>query len=208
MLKWCKVLLGRKFSELLYLSDERILQTNFPASSGKAARLKEKHAKLSKQENTHDKLSLTTRLARAVMFKKENLCCLRLTNSNLWAIPLRLTATVVSSAEVSERQENTYWLSSKKNIKRKKIARCDDILCKWQKKMYILPLPVYASKSKIKRRNRFQLTRNSNIFMLRIVFKTAPSFSRSLAKSSKTSEEVKLQTFLQVKSMLNINDVR
>ena len=44
--------------------------------------------------------------------------------------------------------------------------------------------------------------------MLRVVLKTAPSFGRSLANSSKTSDEVKSQTFLQVKSMLNINDVR
>ena len=44
--------------------------------------------------------------------------------------------------------------------------------------------------------------------MLRVVLKTAPSFGRSLANSSKTSDEVKLQSFLQVKSILNINDVR
>ena len=44
--------------------------------------------------------------------------------------------------------------------------------------------------------------------MLRVVLKTAPSFGRSLANSSKTSDEVKSQTFLQVESMLNINDVR
>ena len=92
---------------MLYLSVERISQTNFPALSGKAAMFKEKHARLSRQENAHDKLSLTTRLARAVMFKKENLCSLKLTNSKLWVIPLRLTTTVVSSAEVSERQDKT-----------------------------------------------------------------------------------------------------
>ena len=96
MLKWCKALLGRKFSELLYLSDERISQTNFPALSGKAAKLKEKHAWLSKQENAHDKLSSTTRLTRAVIFKKENLSCWKFTNSNLWNIPLRLTRMAVS----------------------------------------------------------------------------------------------------------------
>ena len=73
MLKWWRVLLGRKFSELLYLSDERISQVNFPALSGKAAMLKEKHFWLPKQENAHDKLSLTTRLARAMIFKTENL---------------------------------------------------------------------------------------------------------------------------------------
>ena len=39
--------------------------------------------------------------------------------------------------------------------------------------------------------------------MLRVVLKTAPSFGRSLANSSKTSDEVKSQTFLQVESMLN-----
>ena len=87
------------------MSDERISQVSFLASSGKAATLKEKHARLSKQVNAHDKLSLTTRLARAVMFKKENLCSLKLTNSNLWVIPLRLTATAISCAEVSERQD-------------------------------------------------------------------------------------------------------
>ena len=188
MLKWCKALLGRKFSELLYLSDERISQTNFPASSGKAARLKEKHARLSKQENTHDKMSWTTRLARAVMFKKENLCCLRLTNSNLWVIPLRLTATVVSSAEVSKRQDKTNWLSSKKNVKRKELAWSANILCKWKKYIYFLPLPACASESKIKRRSRLKLTRNSNISMLRVVLKTAPSFGTSWANSSKTSD--------------------
>ena len=84
--------------------------------SGKAATLKEKHARLSKQENAHDKLSSTTRLARAVMFKKENLCSLKLTNSNLWAtIPLRLIATAVSPPEVSERQDKTNLLSSQKH---------------------------------------------------------------------------------------------
>ena len=57
MLMWWKVLLGREFSEQLHLSDESILHANFPALSGKAAKLKEKHARLSKQENAHDKLS-------------------------------------------------------------------------------------------------------------------------------------------------------
>ena len=85
------------------MSDERISQTNFPALSGKAATLKEKHARLSKQENEHDKLSSTTLLTRAVMFKKENLSFLKLTNSNLWVIPLRLTAAAVSSAEESDK---------------------------------------------------------------------------------------------------------
>ena len=75
--------------------------------SGKAATLKEKHSRLSKQENAHDKLSLTTRLARAVMFKNENLCSFKSANSNLLVIPLRLTATAVSSAEASERQDKT-----------------------------------------------------------------------------------------------------
>ena len=81
MLKWWKVLLGRKFSELLYLSDVSISQVKFPALSGKAARLKEKHARFFKQENAHDKLFSTTRLTRAVMFKKENFASLKLTKS-------------------------------------------------------------------------------------------------------------------------------
>ena len=140
MLKWCKVLLGRKFSEMLYLSVERISQTNFPALSGKAAMFKEKHARLSRQENAHDKLSLTKLLARVVMFKKENLCSLKITNSNLWVIPLRLTTTVVSSAEVSERQDKTIWLTSKKkkNIERKELGWSDNILCKGQKNLFYL----------------------------------------------------------------------
>ena len=137
MLKWCKVLLGRKLSELLYLSDERISQVSFLALSGKAATLKEKHARLSKQENAHDRLSLTTRLARAVMFKKENLCSLKLTNSNLWVIPLRLTATAASSAEASERQNKTNWLSSQKHwLERKELAWSDNTFCNWQKYIY------------------------------------------------------------------------
>ena len=107
MLKWCKVLLGRKFSELLYLSDEMISQVNFPALSGKAATLKEKHTRLSRQENAHDKLSSTICLTRVVTFKKENLCSLKLTNSNLWVSPLRLMAAAVSSAEVSKGQDKT-----------------------------------------------------------------------------------------------------
>ena len=85
------------------MSDERISQTNFPALSGKAAKLKEKHAKLSKQENAHEKLSSTTRLTRAVMFKKENLSSLKLTNSNLWNIPLRLTHMAVSLSEENDK---------------------------------------------------------------------------------------------------------
>ena len=93
-----------------------------------------------------------------------------------------------------------------KTLERKELAWSNNIFGKWQK-IYILLLPVCASESKIKRRSRLKLTRNSDIFMLRVVFKTAPSFGRSLANSSKTSDEVKLQTFLQVKSMLNINDV-
>ena len=93
-----------------------------------------------------------------------------------------------------------------KTLERKELAWSNNILGKWQKR-YILPLQVCASESKIKRRSRLKLTRNSNIFMLRVVFKTAPSFGRSLANSSKTSDEVKLQTFLHVKSLLNINDV-
>ena len=88
---------------MLYLSDERISQTNFPALSGKAAKLKEKHARLSKQENAHDKLSSTTRFTRAVMFKKENLSSLKFTNSNLWVIPLRLMPMAVSSSEVNDK---------------------------------------------------------------------------------------------------------
>ena len=72
------------------------------ALSGKAATLKEKHARLSKQENVHDKLSLTTRLTRAVIFKEENLSSLKLTNSNFWGIALRLMAAAVSSTEVSK----------------------------------------------------------------------------------------------------------
>ena len=103
MLKWSKVLLKRKFPEFLYLSDERISQTNFPALSGKAAKLKEKQAKLSKQENAHDKLSSTTRLTRAVMFKKENLSSLKFTNSNLWVIPLRLMPMAVSSSKENDK---------------------------------------------------------------------------------------------------------
>ena len=94
----------------------------------------------------------------------------------------------------------------KKTLERKELAWSNNILGKWQK-IYILPLSVCASESKIKRRSRLKLTRNSDFFMLRVVFKTAPSFGRSLANSSKTSDEVNLQTFLQVKSMLNINDV-
>ena len=81
------------------MSDERISQTNFPALSGKAAMLKEKHARLSKQENAHDKLSSTTRLTRAVMFKKDNLSSLKFTNSNFLFIPLRLAAVAVSFSE-------------------------------------------------------------------------------------------------------------
>ena len=115
MLKWCKTLLGRKFSELLYLSDERISQTNFPALSGKAAKLKEKHANLSKHENAHDKLSSTTRLTRAVMFKKENLSSWKFTNSNLWIIPLRLTRMAVSFSEENDKtnlfKTICFWLS-------------------------------------------------------------------------------------------------
>ena len=76
------------------------------------------------------------------------------------------------------------------------------------KTKYILPLSAYATESKIKRRSRLKLTRNSNVSMLRVVLKTAHRFGRSLANSSKTSDEVKIQTFLQVKSILNINDVR
>ena len=72
ILKWWKFLLGRKPLELLYLSDDRISQINFPALSGKAAKLKEKHARLFKQENAHDKLFPATRLTRAVIFKWEN----------------------------------------------------------------------------------------------------------------------------------------
>ena len=84
------------------MSDDRISQVNFPALSGKAATLKEKHARLSKQENAHDKLSTTTRLTRAVIFKKENLSSLKLTNSNFCGIALRLMAAAVSSTEVSK----------------------------------------------------------------------------------------------------------
>ena len=76
------------------------------------------------------------------------------------------------------------------------------------KTKYILPLSACASESKIKRRSRLKLTRNSNISILCVVLKTAPSFGRSLANSGEKSDEVKLQTFLQVKSILNINDVR
>ena len=65
-------MLGREPLELLYLSDDRISQVNFPALSGKAAKLKEKHARLFKQENAHDKLLSAKRLTRAVMFKWEN----------------------------------------------------------------------------------------------------------------------------------------
>ena len=81
LLKWWKVLLGRKFSELLYLSDVRISQVNFPAMSGKAATLNEKHARFFKQENAHDKLFSTTRLTRAVIFKKKNFAFLKLPKS-------------------------------------------------------------------------------------------------------------------------------
>ena len=114
MLKWWKVLLGRKPSEVLYLSDDRISQVNFPALSGKAATLKEKHARLSRQENAHDKLSSTTRLTRAVIFKKENLSSLKLTNSNLCGIELRLMAAAVLSTEVSKSKDKINWLSSQK----------------------------------------------------------------------------------------------
>ena len=65
--------------------------------------LKEKHAKLSKQENAHEKLSSTTRLTRAVMFKKENLSSLKFTNSNLWFIPLRLMPMALSSSEENDK---------------------------------------------------------------------------------------------------------
>ena len=41
--------------------------------------LKEKHTRLSKQENEHDKLSSTTCLTRAVIFKRENLSSLKFT---------------------------------------------------------------------------------------------------------------------------------
>ena len=133
MLKWCKVLLGRKFSELLYLSDERISQVSFLALSGKAATLKEKHARLSKQENAHDKLSLTTRLARAVMFKKENLCSLKLTNSNLWVVSFRLKVAAISSAE-GKGQNKMDGLSALKQ--RKELTWSNNILYKWSEKNY------------------------------------------------------------------------
>ena len=74
--------------------------------------LKEKHARLSKQENAHDK-----HLTRAVMFKKENLCFIKLTNSNLWVIPLRPTAMAVSSS-----QENDKTNLSKIDLLRKNIG--------------------------------------------------------------------------------------
>ena len=90
------------------------------------------------------------------------------------------------------RQNNLTQLA--KNFERKELAWSDNILCKGQKKS-ILPLPACVSESKIKRRSRLKLTRNSNIFMLHVVLKTAPSFGRSLANSSKTSDEVKSQTF-------------
>ena len=135
MLKWCKELLWRKFSKLLYLSDERISQTNFPASSGKAAKLKEKHARLSKQENAHDKLSSTTRLTRAVMFKKESLSCWKFTNSNLWNIPLRLTRMAVSFSEENDKtnvfKTICFWLTHfAKTLKRKELTWSDNILFK------------------------------------------------------------------------------
>ena len=135
MLKWWKTLLGRKFSELLYLSDERISQTNFPALSGKAAKLKEKHAKLSKHENAHDKLSSTTRLTRAVMFKKENLSSWKFTNSNLWIIPLRLTRMAVSFSEENDKtnlfKTICFWLSHfAKTLKRKELSWSDNIFFK------------------------------------------------------------------------------
>ena len=88
---------------MLNLSEERISHTNFPALSGKAAKLKEKHAKLPKQENAHDKLSSTTRLTKAVMFKKENLSSLKVTNSNLWITPLLLMPMAVSSSEENDK---------------------------------------------------------------------------------------------------------
>ena len=54
------------------MSDDRISHVNFPALSGKAATLKEKHARLFKQENVLEKLFWATRLTIAAMFKWEN----------------------------------------------------------------------------------------------------------------------------------------
>ena len=143
MLKWCKVLLKRKFSELLYLSDARISQTNFPALSGKAAMLKEKHAWLSKQENAHEKLSSTTRLTRAVMFKKENLSSWKFTNSNLWIIPLRMTGMAVSFSKENDKtnlfKTICFWLSHfARALKRKELSWSDNILFKRHERVVYL----------------------------------------------------------------------
>ena len=111
------------------MSDDRISQVNFPALSGKAATLKEKHARLSKQENAHDKLSTTTRLSRAVIFKKENLSSLKLTN--FCGIALRLMAAAVSSTEVSKiHKQNKLTQFPKTSQQWKEQAWSNNFLCK------------------------------------------------------------------------------
>ena len=113
------------------MSDDKISQVNFPALSGKAATLKEKHARLSKQENAHDKMSATTGLTRAVIFKKENLSSLKLTNSNFCGIALRLMAAAVSSTEVSKiHKQNKLTQLPKTSQEWKEQAWSNNILCK------------------------------------------------------------------------------
>ena len=195
MLKWWKVLLGRKPSELLYLSDDRISQVNFPALSGKAATLKEKHARLSKQENAHDKLSSTTRLTRAVIFKKENLSSLKLTNSNFCDIALRLMAAAVLSTEVSKSKDKINWLSSQTILHERKEQACtNNILCKWFRNFFYLRLSACASESKIKRKSCLKMTSKLNVSMLHVVLKTAPA-SCGLSWAN-TSKILNVATFL------------
>ena len=126
-----KSLAWEKALRVIVLVRRHNSQVNFPALSGKAATLKEKHARLSKQENAHDKMSATTRLTRAVIFKKENLSSLKLTNSNFCVIALRLMAAAVSSTEVSKiHKQNKLTQFPKTSQEWKEQACYNNILCK------------------------------------------------------------------------------
>ena len=74
------------------------------------------------------------------------------------------------------------------------------------KRKIILPLLACASESKMKRRSRLKMARKSDIFMLQVGLKTAPSFGWSLADGSKIiPNEVKLMTVLHFKNILTIH---
>ena len=98
----------------------------------------------------------------------------------------------------TKRQSKITWLSSQKHSK-----QGGNLLRKYYLQMtrkVLLPLAAWASESKIKTKCRAMMASNSEVFMMCVVLKTAPRFSTSLAKSSKTPNEDKLVKLCQKNS--------